>query len=116
MAMQDEPTQSKQVVAGVGPDAPMSVNEAGGRQSSVLYRADLLPAKGVLEVARILKLGAEKYGKDNWRNIERASHVNHAMIHLLAWVAGDTQDEHLEHAACRLLMAIEAPESLPLPV
>ncbi len=35
-------------IAGVGPDAPVVTNEAGGSQSSSPYRCDLLPAKAVL--------------------------------------------------------------------
>jgi hypothetical protein len=30
-----------------------------------------------------------------------------AMVHLLAWGAGDDSDDHAGHAACRLLMALE---------
>lgn len=95
-------------IAGVGPESPQIVNAAGGKQSAVPYRCDLLPARAVLAVAAVLKAGADKYGTDNWRKIGRADHLNHALTHLLAMQAGDTSDLHLEHAACRLLMALEA--------
>jgi hypothetical protein len=94
-------------IPGVGPDAPIATNAAGGKQSHSPYRCDLLPAKAVLAVAKILKYGADRYAPNNWRKIDRADHLNHATTHILAHLAGDTSDDHLEHAACRLLMALE---------
>jgi hypothetical protein len=92
---------------GVGKDAPTAVNEHGGKQALCLYRADLLPAHAVLAVAKVLKLGCDKYGEDNWHKITAAENVNHALIHLLAIRAGDKTDDHLEHAACRILFALD---------
>lgn len=66
-----------------------------------------MPPRAVLAVAEVLKHGADKYGVDNWRGIPVADHINHAMIHVLAWLAGDRQDDHLSHFACRALMALE---------
>lgn len=98
---------SLQAIKGVGPDAPTVVNEAGAKQSHLPYRCDLLPARAVLAVAEVLEQGARKYGADNWRGIPEADHVNHALAHLFARLAGDASDDHLEHAACRLLMALD---------
>lgn len=95
------------IVEGVGPDAPTVVNERGGKQSFSPYRCDLLPAEALLAVAKVLKHGADKYGDGNWRSIRIPSHLNHAMTHILSYLAGDGQDEHLEHAACRLLFALD---------
>lgn len=95
------------VIAGVGPDAPLAENARGGKQSASPYRADLLPAKAVLDVSRILAIGAKRYAPNNWRKIDQADHLNHALVHILSHMAGDRQDEHLEHAACRMLMALE---------
>lgn len=91
----------------LSPDAPIVVNDKGGKQSDVAFRFDLLPRDALFEVARILKDGAEKYGIDNWRLIESTDHLNHALIHIFAHLNGDTQDEHLQHAATRLLMALD---------
>lgn len=92
---------------GVGKDAPLEVNKHGGKQSRCLYRADLLPAHALLAIAAVMKKGCEKYGEDNWHNITAAENINHAMIHLLALRAGDTSDDHLEHAATRILFALD---------
>lgn len=59
----------------------------------------------LLRVSKVLKEGAEKYEANNWRLIPEEEHINHAMIHLLASALGDTQDEHKDHALCRLMMA-----------
>jgi hypothetical protein len=100
-------SKAKVAVAGVGKDAPTVENERGAKQSATLYRADLLPPAATLAVAAVLKHGAERYGEDNWRGIPVADHLNHALIHALAYLAGDAQDDHLEHFACRALMALE---------
>ena len=94
-------------IAGVGADAPVVTNDAGAKQSHIPYRCDLLPPKAILKVARILSEGSAKYGDDNWRGITISDQINHALTHLFAYLAGDGQDDHIGHAACRLLMAVE---------
>lgn len=95
-------------VEGVGADAPTMTNDRGGKQSAVPFRCDLLPALAVLEVAKVLKAGADKYGDAaNWHAVRVGEHLNHALTHLFAFLAGDSQDDHLGHAACRLLMALD---------
>ena len=96
------------LVEGVGADAPVVMNEQGGRQSDSPYRADLLPPLALLAVAKVLKHGADKYAAWNWHAIPVADHVNHAIVHLLALAAGDTSDAHLDHAACRILFALDS--------
>ena len=54
----------------------------------------------------MFSVAAEKYGVDNWRKIGVESHLNHLLMHVFAYLAGDTQDEHLEHALCRAMMAV----------
>lgn len=94
-------------LSGVGQDTPVTKNERGGLQSGIPYACHLLPARAVLSVSAVLELGARKYRRDNWRNITAEEHVNHALTHALAWIAGDTQDDHMSHFACRALMALE---------
>lgn len=94
-------------VEGVGKDAPVVTNEKGGKQSDTKYRADLLPPIALLQIARVLKEGADKYGAENWRKISQADNLNHALIHILAYLAGNREDDHLQHAGCRILFALE---------
>lgn len=99
-------------VPGVGPDAPTVTNPRGGRQSDSPYALDALPFRAVLGVAKVLKHGKTQYGKDNWRLIERWEHINHALAHIMAFGAGDKSDDHLEHAACRILFALETTDEI----
>jgi hypothetical protein len=97
------------VVAGVGPDAPVVANEHGGRQSLAPYRHDQTPLAD-LAVARLLHEGSLKYDDphgDNWRKVSPLEHFNHLMTHAKAWAAGDGQDEHEVHLACRAMMFLQ---------
>lgn len=94
-------------VVGMSPDAPTVTHGNGAKEAHVPYRCDLLPPRAVLEAAAVLHTGAIRYGVDNWRGIEARSHVNHALSHVFAHLAGDTSDGHLSHAVCRLLFALE---------
>lgn len=101
---------SESVVSGLGPDAPVTTNENGGRQSHLPYRIELLPPRATFAVGKVLKHGAEKYGVDNWHAISTDEHLSHVLSHIFAYLAGDKSDDHLEHAACRAMMALEIQE------
>ena len=92
--------------ADLGPDAPIEINEAGGSQSRLDLRFDLVDGPAMFALAKVLSYGAEKYGADNWRNIPARDHLNHALTHAYAWLAGDRQDQHLEHFLCRAMFAV----------
>lgn len=85
----------------------------GGVHSLVEYALDVVPA-ALLRVGTVLFRGERKrerapqlVGEENWRRISARMHVRHALVHILKWLAGDRSEDHLAHAACRLLMAIE---------
>lgn len=90
---------------GVGKDAPMIVDEDGGKQSKTVGRFDLVPGEAIIRAAAICEAG-ENHGHNNWRRIKYASHINHALQHLSALLADDTSDDHLGHALVRLMMAV----------
>lgn len=95
------------VIGGLGPDAPIVENEQGGKQSFVPYRFDKLDFGAMFQLAAVLHSGVERYGEDeNWRKITKEGHLNHALTHIFAELNGDTQDDHLSHAFCRLMFAI----------
>lgn len=81
-------------------------NEYGGKQSQIGSRLSLLPPEALLRVGAILTTGAAKYGDDNWRLIPKRDHLDHALMHIVAYLRGDTTEDHLGNAACRLLFAI----------
>lgn len=95
---------------GLAPDAPTIQNERGGMQSATAGRFDLIPPKAMFRLAAIMEHGARKYAPNNWKKIEIDSHVNHALQHLFAYLAGDRQDDHLGHALARAAMAVELEE------
>lgn len=97
----------REVTPNVGPEAPTVTNAAGGKESHTGRRMDLIPPRAILKVAEVLHHGAEKYGEDNWHKLSLATCLNHALIHVYAYQSGDRSDDHLGHAACRLLMALE---------
>lgn len=93
-------------IPGVGKDAPMSENKLGGKQSEMLYDFTQIDAGSLFQLAGILHEGSKKYGKYNWKKIDTEDHLNHALQHVFAFLAGDYQDDHLGHAFCRLMFAI----------
>lgn len=78
-------------------------------------RPALLPAEGLLAMARVMAYGAEKHGVRDWETNPkrtREDHLDAALRHILKYMAGTARDEetmesHLVHAATRLLMAYE---------
>ena len=97
-----------EMVKGVGVDAEIVTDATtGAKQSAVSHRCDLLPPLATLHVAGILHGGSLKYGDWNWFKIPMSDNLNHALVHIFAFLAGDTSDDHLGHAACRMMMALE---------
>lgn len=90
----------------VSPNAPMTTNEKGGRQSDIPVRFDLIDGKALFEMAKVLDHGAKKYGENNWRQIDIFDHLNHLLMHTYAYLSGDTTDEHLSHILCRATFAL----------
>lgn len=102
----EEDAPKTEVIAGVGPDAPVVENEHGAKQSQSPYRMDLIDAKALLKIAQVHKQGGDKYGDTNWHNIPVNDHINHALVHIYAHLAKDASDEHLAHAATRMIFAL----------
>lgn len=96
----------KEVIRGVSTSAPIITNEKGAKQSDSPYRLDLVDPKALLAIGAVLKEGAAKYGEENWRGIDLNDHINHALVHIYAYLAGDTSDDHIEHAATRMIFAL----------
>jgi tagatose-1,6-bisphosphate aldolase non-catalytic subunit AgaZ/GatZ len=66
----------------------------------------LVDPQALFNLARVLAYGAKKYGENNWRSLTVQEHLNHALQHIYAYLAGDFQDDHLGHAQCRVHMAL----------
>ena len=74
----------------------------------------LLPPKAILEVAKVLTFGAQKYDEENWRKLDnlQARYSSGALRHIFAHIDKEELDpesglSHLAHAICCLLFKLE---------
>jgi len=99
------------IIDGLAPDAPVETNARGGKQSVSPYGFHLLPARALFEAARVVKYGADKYDETlddrNYLKLPVEQHINRAIAHAYAFLAGDDSDGHLSHFVVRALMALE---------
>lgn len=84
--------------------------EEGRKFDTDKLRWDLLPMDCVEDVVKILTFGCEKYGANNWQNVEpfEDRYYSALMRHIVAWRNGEEQDpesglSHLAHAACNIV-------------
>jgi hypothetical protein len=94
---------------------PIDTNELGGKQSRLERRFDLISPIALQRLAHVLWYGAIRYGDDNWKGIFVEDHLNHAIDHVYAFLTGDTDEDHLGHAFCRLMMALDTFENGVVP-
>lgn len=85
----------------------------GRKDDDTKTRFDLLPFRALSAVARVLTLGAAKYGDDNWHRVERLEdrYFSAAMRHMTARKLGEKNDPddglpHVAHAVCCLLFML----------
>lgn len=70
---------------------------------------ELLPVEALIEIAKVMAFGAEKYGRHNWRKGMAWSRLVGAILrHLFAWMLEEDKDpesnlSHLAHAGCDIL-------------
>jgi hypothetical protein len=96
------------------------VAEAGGVKFDMgKPQLSLLPASALNEIALVLAYGAEKYGRDNWRNgMDWTRLIDASLRHLHAFNNGEDLDpesgiSHVAHAACSLMFLLEYLEAHP---
>jgi hypothetical protein len=92
---------------GLEKDAPIVTNERGGVSSGTAFAYHLIDPVALQELAKVMRYGEQKgYLRDNWRLLSIEDHLNHTIMHIMAHQAGDKQDDHLEHAFTRMMMAV----------
>ena len=86
----------------------------GIKYDSAKPRMNLLPPKAIMEVAKVLTFGAEKYDAENWRKLDdlQNRYTAGALRHIFAHMDGEKDDpesniSHLAHALCCLLYKLE---------
>lgn len=89
-----------------------SVIEKASKHDEGKAPIHLVDKEIIIELAKILEHGAEKYGAHNWRKgLPLSRYYSAAQRHLMAWNDGETNDadsglNHLSHAACNLMFMI----------
>lgn len=74
-------------------------------------RCDLLPPLAILRLARHFEMGAKKYGDRNWeKGIPINSFIDSAIRHIMKYMAGQEEEDHLVAAAWNLMCAMETEE------
>jgi hypothetical protein len=88
--------------------------EEGKKYDGGKPRMDLLPPNAIMEVAKVLAFGAEKYAPENWRKLEdlQNRYTGASLRHVFAHMDKERLDKethlsHLAHAICCLLFKLE---------
>jgi len=94
---------------GMSNNAVIGTNENGGKQHVRPYRMQAIPPLAIMEVGKVRYKGFTELGYDdeNYKQIPLLEHLGRALAHIFAFIAGDRENDHLSHAACRILMALE---------
>jgi len=97
---EDNPERQRQVTGGVKDNASKP-------------RMDLIPAKPLFGVGRVLAFGARKYKPNNWRlGLRYSDTFASAQRHLLAFMDGEDLDPetglpHVDQALCQIMFLSE---------
>jgi hypothetical protein len=100
---------SEEAYALIAKNAPI-----GRKFDSEKPMMQLLPSKALVEVSKVLSFGANKYGKENWRELDNLQdrYTGGALRHIFAHMDDEFKDpetnySHLAHAVCGLLFKLE---------
>lgn len=77
-------------------------------------RMDLLPMSAIIELSKHCEEGAKKYGEHNVdKGIPQHSFCDSAMRHIVKYMRGDDDENHLRAAAWNLMWALEQSVTKP---
>lgn len=94
---------------GLSNNAEIGTNEKGGKQHKRPFKSEALFFKELLKLSalRYEACTVNGYADENYKLIPKNEHIGRALTHIFAYMAGDRSNDHLTHAACRVLMALE---------
>lgn len=77
-------------------------------------RMDLLPPLALMRLSKLYEAGCRKYGDRNWEKGQPLgqAYASSAMRHLVKWIFGMTDEDHLVAAAWNLMCALETEERI----
>lgn len=77
-------------------------------------RMDLLPLTAIIELSKHCEEGSKKYGPHNVdKGIPQHSLCDSGMRHLIKYMRGDTDEDHLRAAAWNIMWALNQREENP---
>jgi len=78
--------------------------------AKIPYEFIEIDPKAMFAMAKVMAEGLENHARGGWRKVPLEKHINNALSHIYAFLAGDGQDEHLAHALCRIMFAVAIDE------
>lgn len=101
--------EQKEQTSGLSDNLEIKANENGGLQHERPFRSQALFFRALLEISRLRHDAVVNKGYDdeNYKLIPKKDHIGRALTHIFAYMVGDKSNDHLVHAACRILMALE---------
>lgn len=86
-----------------------AIKELGGKG-----RLDLIPASSILRLGRHFENVLKKYPQDNWKKgIPMHNFIDSALRHLLKYLNGDMDEDHLVATAWNVLCAMWTEDNKP---
>lgn len=92
---------------------PMAGIEGVGKEveqidgiAAIPYDFTGIDPKAMFAMAKVMAEGLKNHERGGWRKVPLEKHLNNALSHIWAYLAGDKQDEHLSHALCRVMFAV----------
>lgn len=102
---------------------PMERHETGAARSKLFPTAGSFPLRldllfqndvAVRRIAETFGEGAIKYGDNNWqKGFPRSVMISHCLEHIRLYLAGNTDEDHLAHAAWNLMSQMWFDEKKP---
>jgi len=94
--------------------ASQTATEGGRKFDGGKLEYGLLPPLALEETVKVLTFGAQKYERDNWKNVpdSKRRYFDAMQRHIWAWKQGEQNDRetginHLAHAMCCLMFLYE---------